>query len=120
VAAPVQDEKASRTPAQRKLSSQLLFEIYRRRGEAEQKGVPPGARSAVKVDSEGRALVDVRAPVVPGLLKAIGDLGATIVSSSVEYRSTLAWIPLLQLERLAEDPTVVSIAPAAEAQLSRP
>jgi len=47
-------EKESRTPAQQKINSQLLFEIYRLRGEAERKGVPPGP-TGVKIDALGRA-----------------------------------------------------------------
>jgi hypothetical protein len=51
-------EKERRTSAQQKINSQLLYEIYRLRGEAERNGVPPGP-TRVKVDARGRALVDV-------------------------------------------------------------
>ena len=37
----VPSEKEARTPAQAKINSQILYEIYRRRGEADSKGVPP-------------------------------------------------------------------------------
>ena len=56
------DEKESRTPAQQKINSQILYEIYRLRGEAEMKGVPAG-KTGVRVDKDGRALVDVRVKV---------------------------------------------------------
>ena len=107
-------EKVSRTPAQRKIDSQLLSEIYRRRGQAAQKQVPPG-ETGVKVDARGRARVDLRADVTPALLKKVQRLGGTIQSTSVELRSILAWVPLLKLEQLAGDPAVSSIQPAAEA-----
>ena len=107
-------EKVSRTPAQRKIDSQLLSEIYRRRGQAAQKQEPPG-ETGVKVDARGRALVDLRADVTPALLKKVQRLGGTIQSTSVELRSILAWVPLLKLEQLAGDPAVSSIQPAAEA-----
>ena len=109
-----QSEKESRTPAQRKINSQILYEIYRRRGEAESKGVPPG-ETGVNIDGRGRALVDVRADVTPALQKKIRGLGGAIVSTSEAHRSILARIPLLKLERLAEDPAVRFIEPAAEA-----
>ena len=107
-------EKMSRTPAQRKIDSQLLSEIYRRRGQAAQKRVSPG-ETGVKVDAKGRARVDMRADVTPALLKKVQRLGGVIQSTSVEYRSILAWVPLLKLEQLAGDPAVSSIQPAAEA-----
>ena len=112
-------EKQSRTAAQQKIDSQLLYEIYRARGEAAQKNVPPG-KTTVKVDRKGRALVDVRADVTPALRKAIGTIEGTIVSTSGKYHSIVAWIPLLKLEHLAEDPSVRAIVPAAEATTVRP
>jgi hypothetical protein len=111
-------EKESRTPAQRKIDSQLLYEIYRRRGEAAQKNVPPG-KTRVKIDEIGRALVDVRGEVTPGLEKQLIGLGGTIVSTSVEYRSIVAWVPLLKLYQLAENEAVRAIEPPAEATTNR-
>jgi hypothetical protein len=111
-------EKESRTPAQRKISSQLLYEIYRRRGEAERKRVPPGP-TGVKIDEKGRALVDVRAEVTPAIEKKIRDLGGTILSTSAQYLSIIARVPILKLERLAEDPSVRAIEPAADAITNR-
>ena len=112
-------EKGSRTPAQQKINSQLLFEIYRLRGEAERKGVPPGP-TGVKMDQRGRALVDVRAAVTPSLQRRIRQLGGLIVSSSALHQSVVARIPLLKLEALASDPMVRFIEPAAEPITNRP
>ena len=91
-----------------------MYEVYRRRGDTKQKNVPV-EKTDVKIDRKGRALVDVRAEVSPALEKKLGLLGGTIVSTSREYRSLVAWIPLLRLERLAEDPAVRAIEPKAEA-----
>jgi hypothetical protein len=111
----IPSEKDKRTPAQRKINSQLLYEIYRRRGEALQKGVPDG-KTDVRIDARGRALVDVRAvPVSAGLQKKIKGIGGVILSVTTDQHSILAWMPLLQLERLAEDQAVRFIEPAAEA-----
>jgi hypothetical protein len=109
----VQSEKESRTPAQRKIDSQLLYELYRSRGEAQRKNVPPGP-TGVRIDRRQRALVDVRAEVTSALQKKVRTLGGAIQSTSREYRSVIAWVPLRTLERLAEDPAVRAIVPAAQ------
>jgi hypothetical protein len=111
-------EKGSRTAAQQKISSQLLYEIYRLRGEAPPKDIPSRG-SIVKLDEKGRAFVDVRAVVTPTLERTIGILGGTIVLTAGQYHSILAWIPLLKLEQLAGDEAVISIMPAPEATTRR-
>jgi hypothetical protein len=111
---PAPSEKESRTPAQKKIDSQILYEIYRLRGEAARKNVPPGP-TVVRIDKTGRALVDVRAEVTPALEKKVRSLGGTIQSTSIQYLSIIAWIPLSKLERLADDRAVRAIVPAGEA-----
>ena len=115
---PAASEKDARTPAQRKIDSQLLYEIYRLRGEAKQKGVPEGP-TGVRVDGRHRALVDVRAEISAALERRVRDAGATIVTISAPHRSIVAWIPLTALERLAGDAAVHAIVPAAEAELRK-
>src|SRR5205814_6460947 len=63
-------EKDQRTPAQRKIDSRLLYEIYRLRGVAVQKNVPPGP-TGVKIDPKGRAHVDIRAVVTAALTRKL-------------------------------------------------
>jgi len=118
-AAPRWQEKEARTAAQRKINSQLLYEIYRRSGVAEKKGIPPGPTD-VRIDKAGRALVDVRAEVVPAIEKKIRDLGGVVISKSSRDQSIIARIPILKLERLARDVSVRAIEPAAEAITNRP
>ena len=115
---PVPSEKEARTPAQSKINSQILYEIYRRRGDAGRKGVPPGP-TGVDVDARGRALIDVRAEVTPALQKTIRSLGGAIVSSSPEYHSIIARIPLLRLERLAGDSAVRFLEPVVRPTTNR-
>src|SRR6266478_4048281 len=62
-----------------------------------------------KIDTKGRALVDVRVDVTPAMQKKITALGSTIISTSAEYRSIVAWVPLLKLEALAGDAAVRAI-----------
>src|SRR5262245_53238026 len=88
---PASSEKDARTPAQRKINSQLLYEIYRRRGEARQKGVPEEATD-VRTDARGRALIDVRFTGSSKPIEAkIRAMGGTILSASTEHRSILTW-----------------------------
>lgn len=112
---PQVSEKDSRTPAQQKIDSQLLVEIYRARGEA----VPPG-ETGVRIDTRGRALVDVRAPVTAALDRTIRRLGGVVLSSSASHESVIARVPVLKLETLAADPSVRFIVPAAEGTTTNP
>lgn len=107
-------EKRSRTPAQQKIDSQLLYAIYRQRGEAAAKGVPAG-ESLVKFDEKGRAIVTIRARVTKSLLAKIKSVGGEVVSSSERYHDIKAYVPLEKLERLASLKDVVAIMPAEEA-----
>lgn len=116
--AQVTSEKDSRTPAQQKINSQVLYEIYRERGEAEAKHVPPGP-TGVRIDGTKRALVDIRADVTPAMEEKVRSLGGTIESVSAQYRSIIAWVPLLRLEELARERAVHAIEPKAEAAIKR-
>jgi hypothetical protein len=107
-------EKASRTPAQQKINSGLLYEIYRATGKTEAMRVPPDP-AGVRIDARQRALVDVRAIVTPALEKKVRAEKGTIVSVSKQYDSIIAWVPLTAIERLARDRSVRAIEPAAEA-----
>jgi hypothetical protein len=107
-------EKRERTPAQRKIDSQLLQAIYRKRGEAEAKGVP-GGEPAVRYDDEGRALVSVRARPVARVMAKIVRLGGVVISHSERYDDIRAALPLEKLEALAALKEVRAIMPAEEA-----
>jgi hypothetical protein len=111
-------QKASRTPAQKKLDSQLLSGIDRRRRGEMPKDLPPD-KTGVKVDKKGRALVDVRADVTSDLEKELQALNGSIVSTSSSHRSIIAWLPLLKLEQLAEDSSVIASMPAAQVITNR-
>ena len=113
ISRPEVSEKAARTPAQQKLNSQLLYEIYRRRGEAERKGVP-SEPTGVRVDADGRVLVDIRTDQTTALPRLIVRAGGRVLSTSAGDRSVIARVPVLKLEALAADPAVRFIEPAAE------
>lgn len=116
--APPVREKNTRTAAQRKMDSQLLFALYRERGEAEAKGVPSG-ELRVTFDAKRRAFVAIRARVTKDLLAAIKTLGGDVVSSSERDHDVHAYLPLGKLEELAASKTVYAIMPAEEATTNR-
>jgi len=111
--APPDASRDARTVAQKKISPRLLSAIYRRRGDLQGKAVAKDP-SSIQVDRHGRALVDVRAQVRPDLEKKIKALGGIVVSTSQTYDSIVGWMPLQTLERLATDPGVRAIEPAAQ------
>jgi hypothetical protein len=104
--------RVARSLAQEKINPRVLTAIYHRRGDAKGKTTVSTLDAGLRVDRHGRALVDVRAQVRPELEKKMKALGGVVVSTSRTYDSTVAWMPLLTLERLAADPTVRAIAPA--------
>jgi subtilisin family serine protease len=110
-------EKRSRTAAQKKINSQLLYAMKERRGE------PMTARGEVrtlssamevaKVDSGGGVLVDIKSAAGDQLLETIKDLGGEVRYSSGKVGAIRALLPLDSLEKLAGHPDVKSISPAA-------
>jgi hypothetical protein len=110
----LQAEKAARSPAQRKLSSQLLYAARMRRGLPIADGVQ-AIRTDVEVDAAGRTLVDVRAQVTRRLLARIAALGGEEVSRVPAAGALRARLPLDALETLAAEPAVVRIRPAGRA-----
>ncbi|MET0752795.1 MAG: hypothetical protein ABWZ66_05460 [Pyrinomonadaceae bacterium] len=107
-------EKLGRTTAQKKIDSQLLYAIYRKRGVAKAKGVPSG-ELRVRFDEKGRAIVNIRARVTKAVLAKIRNLGGEVISSSEAYNDILARVPLGKLEKLATLQDVQAIMPADEA-----
>ena len=91
-----------------------MFAIFGLRGTAAEKHVPAGP-TGLKVDNKKRALIDVRAEITADLQKKIRNLGGAVESISVEWRSIIAWVPILRIGKLAEDPAVIAIVPKAEA-----
>ena len=94
------EAKQRRTPAQRKVDSQLLEEWQKVQGR-------PGADRTVTVD--------LRAEVTPEVLERIRELGGSVVSSFERYRAIRAEIPLSQVEALAAHDGVRSIRTADKA-----
>lgn len=112
----ITDEKKSRTPAQKKIDSQLLYALKQKRGVT--KGVP-AERIELEVDRKGRVLVDVTGDVSPHLIAQIQKLGGAIVSTHAGARTIRARLALQRLEELAQRKDVSFIAPAAQPMNNR-
>lgn len=106
-----QSLKASRTPEERKINSQLLQLLIPH---------PFSAKSgtdldrAIDRDENGRLLIDLKAEISDLFLGHLREMGAEIVNSFAEYQSCRAWIPLEEIKHLATVPSVISIRPAVK------
>lgn len=118
-------EKAARTPAQRKISSQLLYaknDRFPALKKTLRKDETPKAtelHSLMQFDDQGRVLCDVKGDVDGGLARQIENVGGTVLVSSATHRSARAWLPLQSLDALAGQPIVAAIRPAFSARTNR-
>lgn len=103
-------EKASRTPAQRKIDSQLLYASKMLRGVAIASGVPT-LEVNVGADPAGRVVVDISANVNDELLGILDRMGAETSHVFPQYRTLRAKVQLDQLEEIAALPQVRFIQP---------
>ena len=85
-------KKAQRTPAQRKVSSQLLDAQRAANARRQAKG---------EVVEDELVTVDIRADVTPVVLARIQALGGTVINSVPKYRAIRARLPLSAVEKLA-------------------
>ena len=116
-------EKRSRTAAQKKINSQLLYAMKMRRGESltarGEVRTLSSAMDVAKIDGDGQVLVDIKSVAGKQLLETIKNLGGEIRYSSEKAGAIRARLPLDSLEKLAGDPDVKSISPAAIAFTNR-
>jgi hypothetical protein len=140
--AALQAEKASRTPAQTKIDSNLLRAALLARAAstpARMGGITAaapaeaGALSAATLsllntvpvsdeaqpDVNGMVAVDIKATVTADLLARISAAGGVVNGSWPAYNAVRATLPLLQLETVAASPNVRSIRPAEQAHVVR-
>ena len=110
------DDRAQHTPAQKKISSQLLAAMAERADST--RAVLRGA--GVDVDAEGRVLVDIDATVTDELLDAVVMMKGVVVNNFPQYDSVRARVPLDQVESLAERSDVRFIRQADIATTNSP
>ena len=107
-------QKARRSPAQRKVSSQLLDMVESQPPQAAEGEVR--RRDSDKPEPVEPVLVDIRADVTKALLARIRVLGGTVINSVPKYRAIRAELPVVAIERLAALAAVQTIRPADEAR----
>lgn len=110
-------EKESRTPAQRKIDSRLLYQTKMERKQAIADGVPT-LETGIKVDDYGFVEVDISANVSEKLLSVLRGMSAEIIFSAPQYRSITARMPIAEIENLAARADVYFIMPKQEAMTS--
>lgn len=111
-------EKDARTPAQRKISSHLLYAARQGVGLPAAPAAPAlRLDTGVVADAAGSVLVDISANISVAVLAQIATLGGSVVTVFPQYHAIRARVPLLQVEALAATPDVLFIRPAVRAQL---
>ncbi|MEP6955526.1 MAG: S8 family serine peptidase [Chthoniobacterales bacterium] len=104
-------EKAARTPVQRKMASQLVFATREQRDGAALRALPT-LKSGLQLEKDGRANVDIVAPVTDGLLGAIRAAGGEIINAVPEESAIRALLPVSAAESIAAREDVTFIRPA--------
>jgi len=107
-------DKDSRTKAQQKLDSQL---IYAARESATGRILPaaPRLQHGLKPETDGRIKVNIRGTVSPDLLAAIQSAGGGVINSFPADHLVLAVLPLASLEPLAARADILFIGPTPKA-----
>jgi len=106
----LEDEKESRSPAQQKIDSQLLYAIKMHRGESIASGVPT-LDVDVGADDAGMVTVDITADIDDALLGTLKEMGVKCSSVLPEYHALRAFASLDQLEAVASLSQVRFIQP---------
>jgi Subtilase family/Carboxypeptidase regulatory-like domain len=112
------DEKESRTPAQQKIDSQLLYAGKMFRGQSIAEGIPT-LEVDVGMKDDGMVIVDITAIVNADILTLINKSGGEVISSSAAYQTLRARVSINVLEDIAALPTVKFIQPKQEYQLAQ-
>ena len=108
----INQDKLARTPAQKKLSSSLIFAARVDQNQPAVSGVPSLRAPGLQRDMVGRVLVDIKGNVTTGLRQNIAGMGGTVVSAYPKWGALRAWIGTAWLDQLALSPDVRIIRPA--------
>src|SRR5262249_33271633 len=112
------DEKESRTPAQQKIDSQLLYAMKMRQGQMIARGIEK-LNTEVVTDDDGRTVVDISARVTGGLLRRLRAAGAYVMYSDARHNAVQAFAPLDRLESIASLPGVTFVQPKQQYMTNR-
>jgi uncharacterized repeat protein (TIGR01451 family) len=108
-------EKDSRTPAQQKMDSQLIYAFKAANGQPAAPGVTL-QKIGADVDAQGMVPVDITATVSDDLLNWIKQSGGLVINSFAKYQAIRARLPLAIVESLAARPDVKYVRPAVPAR----
>ena len=121
----IDQEKKSWTPAQKKMSSELVFRGKKVLGKQVAPGLPERivlgkAVEGQEADSlDTQILVDIHANVTDELLERIIALGGSVVSEHRRFNALRALVPLRQLEAVADEREVRSIREAIRPMVNK-
>jgi len=107
-------DKESRTPAQQKIDSQLLYATRIWRGESIASYVQTLTLD-IGADDAGSLTVDITAAIDDELLQRLADMGVEVSNVFPQYHSLRTKTSLDQLEKIAGFPQVRFIQPKQEA-----
>ncbi len=115
----LQQDKASRTPAQRKIDSNIIYTMRMLAGQPAAPGVPY-LYTGVDLDEKDNIVVDMVANVTDELLQRLADmLRPRRDRTNRPLRSIRATIPPAQIEGIAALPDVIFISPKQGSMTSR-
>src|SRR5260370_36201190 len=109
----LQQEKDSRTPAQRKIDSNVLYTLRMLQGQPAAPGVPY-LHTGIDLDENNNLVVDIVANVTDSLLHQLSSPGGTVLYSNPGLRSIRAIVPPGQIESIAASPRVIFVSPKQE------
>jgi hypothetical protein len=111
-------EKETRSATDRKLDSQLIYELKMRAGAQ----IAPGVQTIeadVPYATDGHAVLDVRANLTAALMEGLADLGAEMLSTSAAESTIRIHIGIDRVQELATMPDVLFVQPRQDAATSR-
>ena len=111
------NEKQSRTATERKMDSQLIYELKMDRGEAIANGVRT-LETDLPVSPSGKTVVDITANLSDGLLLQLRESGADVIDVVPERDSVRAAVSLENIEAIAALADVRFIQPKQDATTS--
>ena len=108
-------EKDRRSPAQARLDSQFVY-LLKRQAAAADLATLTELQPTVRMETDGRLLVDIRGQITPEIERFLLAGGGEIVASVPRFGCLRARVALAQLEKLAGLPGIRFIEPAVQAQ----
>jgi len=111
-------EKASRTGAQQKIDSQLLYQLKMESGQAIADSVGV-LETDLQYAGDGHVVVDITATPGSNLVPRLNGLGLDVEAMAADGSSLRAHVNVADLETIAADPNVIFIQPRQGAVISR-